>query len=206
MNTKLRVLIGDLRKDLASGQPRSVTWAKVERAVRVPPLRRLLKRYEKDLTLFERLRASRNPDRPPTHWGGKAPLPIVDPGASQGPSRASLGSGRTPCRGCGSVEDHRDASIRRRHLWIIRQKWLMRKDWARYTPAMRRRRMANAWAARRAAKDNRILAEAPPRLVRLLGKQEILRRAGRLTTPEAGYPVQETSITTPVTKHEGTHV
>jgi hypothetical protein len=160
--------VGELRKDLNTGVPRSTSWAKV--ADRVPSLRWLLRRHVRDLQLLERLRRGK---------GTAAPLLqstiLVPP-------RARRADARRKCRGCGiAVSEHKDRTVLRHHLWILKQRYLAHKSWRGYTPEMKRKRMSAAWAAKRKAVNAVVISTVHPHLVKVFGRGAVLNRMGRLS-------------------------
>lgn len=64
-------------------------------------------------------------------------------------------------------------------MWIISQQRLARLRWSRLTPAQRRLQLEPVWAARRAAKNKRLLAAINPRIRKLVGDANLLRQMGR---------------------------
>lgn len=210
--SSLRRLAASLRKDLASGVPRSVAWGRVlthPAARGVPPLRRLLRRFLRDVRLFEAfvrrraaeaaseaisrvgpLAASRSHDRTMAATPLAAPPEKFAPRPPSGPHRGRPRATAGPFRcGCPAEADHRDPLVRRRCLFRQAQRARVRKSWRNYpTLELRRARTAAAVAARRARLDRAALGSVHPRVRRLLGSRVVLERTGRrpARTPAGG--------------------
>lgn len=159
-------VVDQLRKDLAGGVPRSTAWAKVEQALPPSPLRFSVHRHSRLLRLLE---ASRRKHR--------LPVPPASGSSILGAARAST---EPLCRGCGVPKSqHRDKTVHRRHMFILCLRANAKRQWRARSADERKRIMEIAWAGRRKAKNERLLATVHPRLLKVLGRKEVLARFGR---------------------------
>lgn len=159
-------ILDALREDLKHKQ-RSIAWSRMDVNSIPTPLRSAIKQH---VALAKRIESFKKRHRRPRK-------------STSNPS----GLGKL-CQ-CGKYwAEHSDRAVMRRHMWVIRLKHFIKKDWTEKWPKLnpdgslssrRRSRMMKAWAARRAKKDQRLLAVIHPRVRTLIGDEELLRRLGR---------------------------
>jgi len=150
---------------LAQGVPRSTAWGKVPTRA-IPSLSWLLYSFKREIRLLEALRAAKrvSPYREEGPTVKSSPRPLSGP-------YTRFREGPVTCKYCSTPHKHR------MHRMATRAYAL--KSWRGYTPEMKLARMEKAWAGRRRRKNTAILSAVDPRIRKILGDKEILKRYGR---------------------------